>query len=238
MSNVFCRDNSELSPDLFFWGHFLRTGDAKAYRLAHDQARHGGDVDSYHLGNFTGLGTRHGVQHWADSAKQARISTPVYRKTFFYISGGDERTGDLVRETQEAAKAFVLVDARRKVRAANVVYNPDPEALYLNFGTDWAGLAQAYLIEWERRGPNWEEAREKLVEAIKTYPKLKNGFVTGEALCGFASFFARGIYANHREQTTPKLAPGRHHPLTLTIQATSPSRTCPASSACLRPLTN
>ncbi|KAL1654001.1 hypothetical protein SLS61_003403 [Didymella pomorum] len=175
-------DNSELSPDLFFWGHFLRTGDAKAYRLAHDQARHGGDVDSYHLGNFTGLGTRHGVQHWADSAKQARISTPVYRKTFFYISGGDERTGDLVRETQEAAKAFVLVDARRKVRAANVVYNPDPKALYLNFGTDWAGLAQAYLIEWERRGPNWEEARDKLVEAIKTYPKLKNGFVTGEAL--------------------------------------------------------
>lgn len=175
-------DNSELSPDLFFWGHFLRTGRADAYRLAHDQARHGGEVDSYHLGNFTGLGTRHGVQHWGDSAKQARISTPVYRKTFFYISGGDERTGDLVREVQEAAKAFVLVDARRKVRDPSVVYKPDPTALYLNFGTDWAGLAQAYLIEWERRGPGWEEARDKITEALKTYPKLKNGFVTGEAL--------------------------------------------------------
>lgn len=44
-------DNSELSPDLFFWGYFLRTGRADAYRLAHDQARHGGDVDSYHLGS-------------------------------------------------------------------------------------------------------------------------------------------------------------------------------------------
>ncbi|ORY12775.1 hypothetical protein BCR34DRAFT_482093 [Clohesyomyces aquaticus] len=175
-------DNSELSPDLFFWGYFLRTGRADAYRLAHDQVRHGGEVDSYHLGNFTGLGTRHGVQHWSDSAKQARISTPVYRKTFYYISGGDERTGDLMRETMEAAKAFVLVDARRKVRDPSVVYKPDPKALYLNFGTDWAGLAQAYLIEWERRGPKWEKSRDLLIESLKTYPKLKNGFVTGEAL--------------------------------------------------------
>lgn len=175
-------DNSELSPDLFFWDFFLRTGRPDVYRLAHDQVRHGGEVDSYHLGNFTGLGTRHGVQHWSDSAKQARIATPVYRKTFYYISGGDERTGDLIREVIDVDKAFVLVDARRKVRDPSVIYVPDPEALYLNFGTDWAGLAQAYLIEWERRGPRWEEARDKLIEAIKTYPKLKNGFVTGEAL--------------------------------------------------------
>ncbi|KAJ4361834.1 hypothetical protein N0V83_010775 [Neocucurbitaria cava] len=175
-------DNSELSPDLFFWNFFLRTGRADAYRLAHDQVRHGGEVDSYHLGNFTGLGTRHGVQHWGDSAKQARIATPVYRKTFYYISGGDERTGDLVHEVLDVDKAFVLVDARRKVRDPSVVYTPDPKALYLNFGTDWAGLAQAYLIEWERRGPRWEEARDKLLESVKTYPRLKNGFVTGEAL--------------------------------------------------------
>ncbi|KAH7371626.1 hypothetical protein BKA66DRAFT_423506 [Pyrenochaeta sp. MPI-SDFR-AT-0127] len=175
-------DNSELSPDLFFWDFFLRTGRADAYRLAHDQVRHGGEVDSYHLGNFTGLGTRHGVQHWSDSAKQARIATPVYRKTFFYISGGDERTGDLVHEVLNVDKSLLLVDARRKVRAPSVIYNPDPEALYLNFGTDWAGIAQAYLIEWERRGPRWEEARSKLIEAVKTFPKLKNGFATGEAL--------------------------------------------------------
>jgi hypothetical protein len=175
-------DNSELSPDLFFWDYFLRTGRADVYRLAHDQVRHGGEVDSYHIGNFTGLGTRHGVQHWGDSAKQARIATPVYRKAFYYISGGDERTGDLIREVLDVDKSFVRVDARRKVRDPSVVYNPDPEALYLNFGTDWAGIAQAYLIEWERQGSRSQEARDKLIEAIKTYPKLKNGFVTGEAL--------------------------------------------------------
>lgn len=175
-------DNSELSPDLFFWNHFLRTGRADVYRLAEAQVRHGGEVDSYHLGNFSGLGTRHGVQHWGDSAKQVRISTPVYRKTFYYLSGGDERTGDLIREVLQAEKAFVLVDARRKVRDAGVVYKPDPTALYLNFGTDWAGVAAAYLLEWERRGPRWQEARDKLIETAKTFPKLKFGFVTGEAL--------------------------------------------------------
>lgn len=175
-------DNSELSPDLFFWNQVLRTGNADAYRIAEAQVRHGGEVDSYHLGNFTGLGTRHNVQHWGDSAKQARVSTPVYRKTFFYLSGGDERTGDLFHTALEAEKGFYLVDARRKVRDPSVVYNPDPKALYLNFGTDWAGVAAAYLLEWERRGPRWEESRDKLLETARTYPELKFGFVTGEAL--------------------------------------------------------
>ena len=175
-------DNSELSPDLFFWNQFLRTGRSDVYRLAEAQVRHGAEVDSYHLGNFTGLGTRHGVQHWGDSAKQGRISTPVYRKTFYYLSGGDERTGDLVHEALQAEQAFVLVDARRKVRDPSVIYKPDPKALYLNFGTDWAGLAAAQLLEWERRGPRWEEARDKLLETARTFPKLKFGFVTGEAL--------------------------------------------------------
>jgi hypothetical protein len=175
-------DNSELSPDLFFWTQFLRTGRADVYRLAEAQVRHGGDVDSYHLGNFTGLGTRHGVQHWGDSAKQVRISTPVFRKMFYYLSGGDERTGDLITEVLQAEKGFYLVDARRKVRDPSVVYTPDPTALYLNFGTDWAGIAAAYLLEWERQGPRWEEARSKLLETFKTFPTLKNGFVTGEAL--------------------------------------------------------
>lgn len=175
-------DNSELSPDLFFWNQFLRTGRADVYRLAEAQVRHGGEVDSYHLGNFTGLGTRHGVQHWGDSAKQVRISTPVYRKTFYYLSGGDERTGDLVHEALKAEQAFVLVDARRKVRDPSVIYKPDPAALYLNFGTDWAGVAAAQLLEWERRGPRWRESRDKLIETTKTFPHLKFGFVTGEAL--------------------------------------------------------
>ncbi len=68
-------DNSELSPDLWLWYAFLRSGRADIFRFAEAMTRHTGEVDVYHLGQWAGLGTRHGVQHWADSAKQQRIST-------------------------------------------------------------------------------------------------------------------------------------------------------------------
>ena len=67
-------DNSELSPDLWLWYAFLRSGRADIFRFAEAMTRHTGEVDVYHLGKWAGLGTRHGVQHWADSAKQQRIS--------------------------------------------------------------------------------------------------------------------------------------------------------------------
>ncbi|KAH6648326.1 hypothetical protein BKA67DRAFT_522123 [Truncatella angustata] len=174
-------DNSELSPDLFFWNQFLRTGRPDVFRFAEAQVRHSSEVDIYHIGNFSGLGTRHGVLHWGDSAKQIRISTTIYRRVFYYISGGDERIGDVIHGVLDAEQAFYLVDARRKVRSANVTYVPDKEALYINIGLDWFGLAGAWLHEWERRGPRWEEARSKLFKGFETIVSLKNGLVTGEA---------------------------------------------------------
>ncbi|KAK9797612.1 hypothetical protein SCARD494_03441 [Seiridium cardinale] len=177
----FAWDNSELSPDLFFWNQFLRTGRSDVFRFAEAQVRHSSEVDMYHIGNFSGLGTRHGVLHWGDSAKQIRISTTIYRRVFYYISGGDERIGDVIHGVLDAEQAFYLVDARRKVRSANVTYVPDPEALYINIGLDWFGLAGAWLMEWERHGPRWEEAKSKLYKGFETIVDLKNGLVTGEA---------------------------------------------------------
>ncbi|KAJ8111506.1 hypothetical protein ONZ43_g5605 [Nemania bipapillata] len=78
-------DNSELSPDLFFWNYFLRTGRADVYRFAEAHVRHTSEVDIYHLGPYSGFGTRHGVQHWGDSAKQIRVSTPIYRQIFYFV---------------------------------------------------------------------------------------------------------------------------------------------------------
>ena len=43
-------DNSELSPDLFFWVYFLRTGREDVYRFAEALTRHTGEVDMYHIG--------------------------------------------------------------------------------------------------------------------------------------------------------------------------------------------
>jgi hypothetical protein len=76
-------DNSELSPNLFFWNQFLRTGQTDLYRFAEAHTRHTGETDVYHLGPWKGLGTRHGVLHWSDSSKQIRISQPQYRKVFY-----------------------------------------------------------------------------------------------------------------------------------------------------------
>ncbi|KAK4034450.1 hypothetical protein C8A01DRAFT_18750 [Parachaetomium inaequale] len=171
-------DNSELSPDLFIWQYFLRTGRADVYRFAEALTRHTGEVDSYHIGDWKGLGTRHGVMHFADSAKQARISQPQYRKYFFYISGGDERTGELLEHTLDADKTYGKLDPVRKVRTDG--WKPSPGApVTFGLGTDWAAMAAGWLIEWERRGPRWEEARKKLVGTATGIAKLKNGFVTG-----------------------------------------------------------
>jgi hypothetical protein len=171
-------DNSELSPDLFLWQYFLRTGRADVYRFAEAMTRHTGEVDSYHLGDWKGLGTRHGVTHWADSAKQARISQPQYRKYFFYLSGGDERTGELLEHTLDADKTYGILDPVRKVRTDG--WKPFPGApVTFGLGTDWAALAAGWLIEWERRGPRWEESRQKLTNTAAGIAQLKNGFVTG-----------------------------------------------------------
>ncbi|KAI2622418.1 hypothetical protein GGR54DRAFT_638753 [Hypoxylon sp. NC1633] len=178
----FAWDNSELSPNLFFWNYYLRTGRADVYRFAEAHARHTGEVDVYHIGPFKGFGTRHGVQHWGDSSKQIRVSTPIYRQVFYYLSGGDERVGELLDELMDADKAFLTVDPRRKVRQDNGSYVIDPTALDLDLGLDWSGLAATWLIEWERRGLRWEEARSKLNTTMHSIANLKNGFVTGLGL--------------------------------------------------------
>ncbi|KAI8629740.1 hypothetical protein F5Y19DRAFT_431675 [Xylariaceae sp. FL1651] len=175
-------DNSELSPDLFFWNYFLRTGRADVYRFAEAHVRHTSEVDVYHLGPYSGFGTRHGVQHWGDSAKQIRVSTPIYRQIFYYISGGDERIGELLHALMDADKTFLTVDPRRKVREDNGTYVPDPTAIDLDLGIDFSGLAAIWLIEWERRGPRWEEAQSKLNASMHGIASLKNGFVTGLGL--------------------------------------------------------
>ncbi|KAL4967129.1 polysaccharide lyase family 26 protein [Aspergillus stella-maris] len=174
-------DNSELSPDLFLWQQFLRTGSENVYRLAEALTRHTGEVDVYHIGDWKGLGTRHGVQHYADSAKQVRITQPQYRKYFFYLSGGDERVGEILEEALDTDKTYEVLDPNRKVRTDGWTPTPGQPAT-ISLGTDWAGLAAGWLIEWERRGSRWIEARDKLTNTAKGIANLTNGFVTGSGL--------------------------------------------------------
>jgi hypothetical protein len=163
--------NSELSPDLWLWQSYLRSGRADIFRMAEAMTRHTGEVDVYHIGRFKGLGTRHGVQHWGDSAKQLRISTAAYRRFYYYLTA-DERVGDLLRELVDADRTFLTLDPIRKIRRE--AYAPDPRALAVGFGTDWGSLAAAWLTEWERTGDT--KVRDKLLNGMKTIGGMPHGF--------------------------------------------------------------
>ncbi|MFC7303743.1 Tat pathway signal sequence domain protein [Streptomyces monticola] len=172
-------DNSELSPDLWLWYAYLRSGRSDIFRFAEAMTRHTGEVDVYHLGKWAGLGTRHGVQHFADSAKQQRISTAVYRRPYYYLTA-DERVGDLMRSLVDSDETFLAIDPLRKVRIEP--YEPDPHALSIGFGTDWSGLAAAWLTEWERKGPKAEKAEARLRSTMETIAAQPNGFIQGSGL--------------------------------------------------------
>ncbi|WP_198684073.1 Tat pathway signal sequence domain protein [Brachybacterium sp. YJGR34] len=173
----FAWDNSELSPDLWLWQDFLRSGDAGAFRLAEAMTRHTGEVDQYHRGRFAGLGTRHNVQHFGCSAKQLRVSSAVYRRHLFFLTA-DERLGELLDEVATSEEALLRVDATRKVRTD--VYAPDRRALAIGLGTDLGALLGAWLTAWERHGD--AAAEQKLRSALAGIGELPQGLFTGEAL--------------------------------------------------------
>ena len=170
-------DNSELSPDLWLWTDFLRSGDASVFRLVEAMSRHTGEVDQYHLGPFAGLGTRHNVQHFGCSAKQLRVSSAVYRRHHYFLTA-DERVGELLDEVAASEEALLRVDATRKVRTD--VYSPDRRALAIGLGTDLGALLGAWLTAWERHGD--ADAEQKIRSALAGIGRLPQGFFTGEAL--------------------------------------------------------
>ncbi|MEV0308856.1 hypothetical protein B0I32_13048 [Nonomuraea fuscirosea] len=168
-------DNSELSPDLWLWLQYLRTGRADVFRFAEAMCRHTGEVDVYHLGRWKGLGSRHNVQHWGCSCKQLRISNAAYRRFYYYLTA-DERTGDLMDELSVPEETFLAIDPLRKVRED--VYTPDRSALSVGLGTDWGSLAAAWLTRWERHGD--ERARDRLLGTMAGIGAMPRRFLTGE----------------------------------------------------------
>jgi len=183
----FAWDNSELSPDLWLWYSFLRSGDAQVFRMAEAMTRHTGEVDVYHLGRFKGLGTRHGVQHWSDSSKQPRVSNAIYRRIYYYLTA-DERVGDLMRDLLDSDRALVTVDIGRKVGArssaepgngATVDSKPRQGEISMSFGTSWCSLVGAWLTEWERTGDRkW---RDRILNGMTSIAALPKGWFAAGA---------------------------------------------------------
>ena len=169
----FAWDNSELGTDLWLWYTFLRTGRADAFRMAEAMTRHTGEVDTYHLGRFAMLGSRHNVRHWGCGAKEARISQAAYRRFYYYLTT-DERTGDLMREVVDADYRATEIDP---MRLAAPRTRPLPYPGRVRGGPDWLAFAGNWMTEWERTGdPKW---RDKIVAGMDSIAAMPFGFLTG-----------------------------------------------------------
>ncbi|WP_027488392.1 exo-rhamnogalacturonan lyase family protein [Allorhizobium undicola] len=184
----FAWDNSELSTDLWLWYSYLRTGRADVFRMAEAMGRHTGEVDVYHTGRFKGLGTRHGVQHWADSSKQPRISNAAYRRIYYFLTA-DERAGDLMRELLGAEERLGDIDIERKTADVEAPggTRPRPPAgqVEMSFGSVWGSLASAWLAEWERTGDTrW---RDRLVAGMESIAALPDQWFAGTGFYELAS---------------------------------------------------
>jgi hypothetical protein len=161
--------NTELMPDLWLWYSFLRTGRADIFRMAEAMTRHTQEVDSYHLGRFKGLGTRHNVRHWGDGAKEARVAQAWLKRHYYYLTT-DERTGDLLDEVVHADLSTLATPPLRKV---------DPPSDYpvnLRVGPDWFALAGNWFTAWERTGDT--RYRDWIVAGMKSMAAMPNKLFT------------------------------------------------------------
>lgn len=170
-------DNSELAPDMWLWYSFLRTGRADVFRLAEAMTRHTGEVDTYHFGPMAGLGTRHGVTHWGDGAKEARIGQAAFRRFYYYLTT-DERTGDVMREAIQAEKSIIAYDPMRLADPPRA--GDEKFVARVRSGPDWLAIAGNWMTEWERTGDiKW---RDKIIAGMKSITAMPNGFRTGKNL--------------------------------------------------------
>lgn len=165
--------NTELSPDMWLWYSFLRTGRADIFRMAEAMTRHTSEVDVYHLGPMAGLGSRHNVRHWGCGSKEVRESQAAYRRFFYYLTT-DERTGDMMREVaQTADAAMVTTDPLR------LILPKSPYPTHSRIGPDWLALVGNWMTEWERTGD--KKWRDYILAGVNSFAKMPYGFFSGQA---------------------------------------------------------
>jgi hypothetical protein len=172
----FAWDNSELSTDLWLWYSFLRTGRADVFRMAEAMTRHTGEVDVYHIGPRKGLGTRHGVQHWGDSSKQTRISSALFRRPYYFLTG-DHRVGDLLKAQLSEGETWLTNDVQRKLGHGAMKPGTREAAHWGSMA--WGELASAWLTEIERTQNT--RLRDTLLASMQSIAKLPLGFFTQDA---------------------------------------------------------
>ena len=176
----FAWDNTELATPMWLWYNFLRTGRNDIWRMAEAMTRHCSEVDTYHIGPFAPLGSRHNVTHWGCGAKEARISQAAFNRFYYYLTT-DERTGDLMREQTDADTLLYHLDPMRLAEPRSMY--PCNAPARLRIGPDWLAYAGNWMTEWERFGT--AKYRDKIINGLKSIAALPDGIFTGNLAKGY-----------------------------------------------------
>src|SRR4029079_1007795 len=124
------------------WTSYLRTGDPGTFRMAEAMIRHTSEVDTYHAGPWTGLGSGHNVSHWGDSAKEARVSQAAHAQYYYFLTG-DERIGEIMHEEAVVADGMAAkLDPMRKAAPPTEKEKEYPGRVRV--GPDWL----AFVGNW------------------------------------------------------------------------------------------
>jgi hypothetical protein len=145
--------------------------------MAEAMTRHTNEVDSYHLGRFAGLGSRHNVRHWGCGAKEARISQAAYRRFYYYLTT-DERAGDIMREVINVDYKVAEYDPMRLAQPITEAEKKYPTRV--RFGPDWLAFVSNWMTEWERTGDTkW---RDKILAGVESLARMPLGVRSGKNL--------------------------------------------------------
>lgn len=177
----FAWDNTELASNIMLWHNFLRTGDADIWRMAVAMTRHTSEVDVYHDGPFKGLGSRHNVSHWGCGSKEARISQAYWNRYYYYLSGGDERLGELMADQRDLDTLLYRLDPMRLAQPRGQY--PCTAPARLRIGPDWMAYAANWMTEYERTlNPRYWQ---KLLTGMESISQLPQGFFSGPKALGY-----------------------------------------------------
>jgi hypothetical protein len=151
--------------------------------------RHCSEVDTYHIGPFAPLGSRHNVSHWGCGAKEARISQSAFDRFYYYLTT-DERTGDLMAEQTDADTLLYHLDPMRLAEPRSQY--PCNAPARLRIGPDWLAYAGNWMTEWERFGT--KKYQDKIVTGLESIAALEDGIFTGNLAKGYDPATGRITY--------------------------------------------
>ena len=164
--------NTELVPTLWLWYAFLRTGREDIFTLAEAMSRHCSEVDTYHLGKYKGIGSRHNVRHWGCPCKEARIGMAGHHRFYYYLTG-DGRMADVFEDDRDADFSVLNIDPMRFFYDKEKMVYPT----HARSGPDWSSFCSNWMTEWERhQNTVYRDKIKTGIEDLKAMPlKLISG---------------------------------------------------------------